>query len=256
MNSISFACPNCQQPFPPHSCRACSHCKQTFNHQDAWLDLCITQDPINVKTEAAYKVYSRFYVPVAFLAYCLVWRGRILKHIAFFRDLLRHHSSILDIATGDGSLTRAALLGSKKLRASQLCVIDLSSEMLLKANRTLRGVPVTLVRGDVCQLPLPSDSVIAMSCFGGFNSFPSGQVALKEIKRCLAKNGVLRGSVLLLPKTPWRKKLVQKWIDKGYQTEEVTKETFLSWVKHSDLQLTVMEQYGDVLLFELRKSGV
>lgn len=258
MKTILFACPKCQTEFASHnadSYRVCAHCGQEFQPNDAWLDLCVTQDPTNQKTEAAYQLYSKFYVPFAFLAYYLVWRGRILKHIAFFRNLLHHHTLIVDIATGDGSLTKTALFGSKKLVASKAVVIDLSGDMLRKAKRKLRGYPVTLLRGDVCELPFVSQSVPAMSCFGGLNSFPSGETALKEIARCLMPNGILRGSVLLLPQTPRRKKLVQHWIRQGYQSEAVTEEKFLRWVKHSNLKLTCLEKYGDVLLFELKSPA-
>lgn len=255
MGFILFACPQCQKEFSSHGAgvySVCTHCGQTFQTNVPWLDLCITADPINQKTEAAYKIYSKFYVPFAFLAYWLVWRGRILKHIAFFRNLLQQSSVIVDIATGDGSLTKVALFGSKKSHASNVYAIDLSSDMLLKAKRNLHGCPVTLVRGDVCRLPFVSQSISAISCFGGLNSFPSGENALQEMARCLMPNGILRGSVLLLPATPWRKKLVLSWIKKGYQTEEVTEEKFLMWAKNSNLKLTCLEKYGDVLLFELK----
>lgn len=255
MTPILFACPKCRKALSSDQKEAyslCSNCGQKFQATNAWLDLCLTDDPINQKTEAAYKIYSKFYVPFAFLAYWLVWRGRIFKHIAFFRNLLQHSTVIVDIATGDGSLTKAALFGLKKFRPSKLFAIDISSDMLLKAKNNLPLDTITFIRGDVCQLPFLSQTVPAMSCFGGLNSFPSGENALKEMARCLKPSGVLRGSVLLLPDSSWRKNLVLKWIKKGYQTEEVTEKRFLMWIENARFKLTCLERYGDVLLFELR----
>jgi ubiquinone/menaquinone biosynthesis C-methylase UbiE len=145
-----------------------------------------------------------------------------------------------------------ALFNSKKLRANKVIAVDISSSMLVKAKRKLPLQDTTLLRADVCQLPFKTSSINTISCFGGFNSFPSGEKAMLEIARCLSQSGIVRGSVLLMPKASWRKRLVHRWIKQGYQTEVVTFEKFKSWVLRAGLSISHQERHGDVLLFELR----
>ena len=257
MEKLRLACPVCNETIfddELKNLKSCKICGQEFQNNASWIDLCVSKNPVNISTESAYKIYSKFYAPFAFLAYWIVWRGNILKHIHFFRNIIKKNPFIVDLATGDGSLTSFALFQSKKLQASKIYAIDISEDMLMKAKHKLINKPVTFIRGDACQLPFRNHSIPALSCFGGLNSFPSGEHALQEMARCLRSDGVLRGSILLLPSSPWRKKLVLKWIKKGYQTEEVDSNKFLTWVKNSGLKIFQYERYGDVLLFELRHS--
>ncbi|WGL60609.1 class I SAM-dependent methyltransferase [Pigmentibacter sp. JX0631] len=255
MNNLKLSCPKCHC-FLENSFDInyyfCSQCKIKFKKNSFYLDLCLTNNSINKVTETAYKIYSKFYAPFALLVYIIIWHGNIFKHIKFFREILDYDKNILDIATGDGSLTSAALFSSKIKSASNLLVLDISKEMLEKAQVKFSKKPVTFIRGDVNQLPFANSSIQAISCFGGFNSFPSGALAMKEISRCLNKNGILRGSILLTPETSWKKKLIRNWIKKGYQTEEISKDKFFSWVDSAELYVNKIEQVGYVLLFELR----
>ena len=249
MVSMTMTCPACAVAlaFEAASCGACG---RSTKGEGPWLDLCDTKDNTNDHTEAAYKIYSKYYAPVALLAYLAVWRGNFPRHVAFFREILRHSRRIVDLATGDGSLTKLALFFSKKNRAEDVIAIDISGNMLEKARRNLPNA--RLVRGDVMALPFATASLPAITLFGGLNSFPNGEGALKEAARVLARDGIIRGSVLLMPSTPWRQRLVRDWIQKGYQTEEVTPEKFSAWVSAADLAPSVIERRGDVLLFELR----
>jgi len=209
---------------------ACTSCAQRYpRHDAALLDLCVSEDRINVATEAAYKMYSRFYAPIALLVYWIVWRGNFSRHVAFFRGIVDHDPVVVDVATGEGTLTHLALLKRAK-RARRVLGLDISGDMLRKAVKKLPGSDVVLLRSDVQQLPFPDHSLRAMTCFGGLNSFPSGAVALREMARVLAPDGRLRGSVLLLPESRWRANLVRKWIREGYQTEVVTQEILETWV--------------------------
>lgn len=248
-----LVCPNCRKDLgSDQNYNPCSHCGQIFQTSLYWLDLCVSKDNVNDYTEAAYKIYSKYYAPVALLVYLIIWRGNIFKHIQFFRDLIQKSKNLVDLATGDGSLTSLALFKSMRLRANKILAIDISGNMLLKAKKKLPHKSCVFVRGDVMQLPLADRSVDALSCFGGLNSFPSGVQALGEAARVLKPDGVLRGSVLLMPEASWRRKLVMDWIQKGYQTEEVDLEKFNRWVKDSGLEFSLLKRHGDVLLFELR----
>lgn len=255
MTIINISCPKCHN-FLEYSFDInyilCPNCKLRYKKNNSYLDLCLTHNSINIVTETAYKIYSKFYAPFALLVYIIIWHGNIFKHIKFFRGILKHEENILDIATGDGSLTSAALFGSKKFFAKKLLALDISKDMLDKAKIKLSKKPVTFIRGDVNQLPFSNSSIQAISCFGGFNSFPSGALAMKELSRCLSKNGIIRGSILLTPETSWKKNLIRSWIKKGYQTEEINKDKFFSWVENADLYVNTLEQVGYVLLFELK----
>jgi SAM-dependent methyltransferase len=248
-----IACAACRGPLAP-DLSACTACAQRYPRHDAkLLDLCVTEDRINIATEAAYKMYSRFYAPIALLVYWIIWRGDFSRHVAFFREIVDHDPLVVDVATGEGTLTRMALLKKKRKRAKRVLGLDISGDMLRKATKKLPPDDATLMRADVQQLPFPDASVRAMTCFGGLNSFPSGAVALKEMARCLAPDGRLRGSILLLPASRWRANAVRKWIREGYQTEEVTLEVLEGWVAGAGLTFSHKERHGDVILFELMR---
>jgi ubiquinone/menaquinone biosynthesis C-methylase UbiE len=212
-----------------------------------------TAHELNKKTQQAYSWYAKYYAVISLLAYWIVWRGKIFKHIVFFRQILDHGEEILDIATGDGSLTAAALFKGSKKPKKILC-LDISPEMLDRAEKKIASKAAKFVVGDVMKLPFADRSQKTIACFGGLNSFPSGGDALKEIQRILHPEGLVRGSVLLFPKANWRQNLIRKWIQQGYQTEIVTEEIFKFWIQQASLTLTKCYRYGDVLLFELRNT--
>jgi SAM-dependent methyltransferase len=252
---MPWACPRCRSYLSASEriqIMTCVTCQTSYFKQGLWLNFCDPSDLSNRATEVAYQFYSKFYAPLALLAYLVVWRGNFLKHVAFFRGILSFSTSIVDIATGDGSLTSIALGRSQKYPLTKLTVLDISAEMLEKAYRKLPQHLTTFIRGDVNHLPFANDSIFALTCFGGFNSFPSGKSAMKELARCLSQEGRIRGSVLLWPKSSWRQSLIKKWIQQGFQTESITFEQFQIWVMEANLEMTCYERYGDVLLFELR----
>lgn len=251
----NICCPKCKNSLKEiidKNYFLCEKCNNHFDRCEFYLNFFQTECEINKITSNAYKIYSKFYAPFALLVYFIIWRGNIIKHIKFFRKILENRNEILDIAIGDGSLSSIALFGKKNFSAKKVIALDISKDMLAKAKAKLSGKPITFILGDVCQLPFKSNSLNAISCFGGFNSFPSGELAMQEIARCLTATGVLRGSVLLTPDKTWKKNLVQQWIKKGYQTEEIDKEKFFIWLHKANLKITKLEQYGDVLLFELQ----
>jgi len=212
-----------------------------------------TNEVLNQKTKERYSLYAQFYPILALLAYYIIWRGNIIKHIQFFKNLVSQKSNVLDIATGDGSLTAAALKPGKNRNLESLVCLDISSEMLDKARKNLKSPPTEFVVGDVGQMPFRDGQYSIVSCFGGLNSFPDVPLALKEIHRVVAPQGKVRGSALLLPASPWRQKKIQQWIEEGYQTQTITLGKFRKWVDDSGFRISVENQIGDVLLFELVK---
>lgn len=222
------------------------------NDENGWLSF-TDAGSMSEKSHRMYRLYSIFYPPLALAAYLLVWRGRLLQHIKFFRDTVKNHLYIIDLATGDGTLTKKALFPLWKEKVKGLLVLDLSEAMLSKAVRKLPKSNTIFLHADVINLPFDTHSVDCLTCFGGFNSFISGEIAMCEMARVLKAGGVLRGSVLLTPKKHWKKKLVDLFIRWGLQTEHVDYGRFTDWIHRSGLTLYEARQFGDVFLFELRK---
>tara|TARA_B110001454_G_C12723330_1_gene436717 strand:- start:47 stop:691 length:645 start_codon:yes stop_codon:yes gene_type:complete len=208
---------------------------------------------LNQKTKERYSLYARFYPLLALLAYYIIWRGNIFKHIQFFKNLVTEKSIILDIATGDGSLTAAALSPAKTVNVESLICLDISPDMLNKARRNLKSEKCQFVLGDVGKMPFSNGQFKVVSCFGGLNSFPDVPLALKEIHRILSADGKVRGSALLLPQSPWRQKKIRQWIEEGYQTQTITTSKLKKWIGDAGFNISVENQIGDVVLFELKK---
>jgi SAM-dependent methyltransferase len=171
------------------------------------------------------------------------WRN-YRKEAEFFRAILEKRRSIIDLATGDGSLTKAALFGNRNNRALEAFCIDFFPGALSLARRKLKKFPVKFVRADVQRLPFASESVEAMSCFGGFGFFEQGEKSLKEIARVLKRGGILRGSLPVEPGLSWR----------GRLKEALSENLFEGWILDSGLKLSIKERCGPVLFFELTKS--
>lgn len=216
-----------------------------------WLSYVTQEGSMSGQSRRAYKLYSLCYAPLALFAYWIVWRGHLIKHIRFFRATLAKSRWIIDIATGDGTLTKKALFPMFQTQAEGLLALDLSESMLVQACKRLPSKKTVLVRADVLDLPFSSGSVQCLTCFGGFNSFQTGKEAMREVGRVLAPNGVVRGSVLLTPKKPWRRRVVDCFIRWGLQTEHVDRDIFAGWIEQAGLKVTECQQNGDVLLFEL-----
>ncbi len=208
----------------------------------------------NQKTKERYSLYAQFYPFLALAAYYLIWRGNIFKHIQFFKDILISPATILDVATGDGSLTAAALKPNKNIKLEKLICLDISEAMLTKAKVKLKSEKCSFVLADVSKMPFLDEEFSVVSCFGGLNSFPDIPLALREIRRVLASSGRVRGSALLLPESEWRQKKIEQWIVEGYQTQLITKDKLRQWFLEARLDITIEKQIGDVLLFEIVKK--
>jgi ubiquinone/menaquinone biosynthesis C-methylase UbiE len=213
-----------------------------------------TNEVLNQTTKERYSVYARFYPLLALLAYYIIWRGNIFKHIQFFKNLVSEKSKVLDIATGDGSLTESALAPEKNANVESLVCLDISPEMLDRAKKKLKSDKCTFVLGDVGKIPFADAQFSAISCFGGLNSFPDVPLALSEINRVLSPLGKVRGSALLLPQSPWRQKKIRQWIEDGYQIQIITPVKLSKWIGDAGFEMSVKTQMGDVVLFELKKS--
>lgn len=215
----------------------------------------LDSDQINQKTKERYSIYAKFYPILALLAYYIIWRGNIFKHINFFSEgIKKNRGNWLDVATGDGSLTEIALKKST-LNYQKIIALDISKDMLVKAKNKLTKYGFIFLENDVQAIPLESESIDFISCFGGLNSFPSTKNSLNEMKRVLKKGGIIRGSALLNPSKKWRQDQVKKYILQGYQTQSFS----LLDVKNDFKVCGFLEKesicIGDVFLFEIQKTS-
>ena len=280
-----YSCPECGHAvtldfniFPSHWCTESACALSKISSSEPWFETLLPDNAqstddyaeTNQATEKAYQLYSKFYSFFALLAYWIIWRGDLRKHISFFREILNaeaqseNNLEIVDIATGEGSLTEIALFKGKSKKAKRVVVLDLSRSMLRKAatrfRNRIQNKDVILIRGDAMKLPFRDESIQTMSCFGGLNSFPDFEGALSQMIKKLATGGVLRGSFLLFPESPWRQRQILKWLEKGYQTTVMnpseTKEKLEKVVKNTTSKISQWVLVGDVLLFEIRKTLV
>lgn len=208
---------------------------------------------ITEKNKKAYQLYSLFYPLLALGAYKLIWRGRLFKHIRYFKDSLATSHILADIATGDGTLTQKALFSGPENQWPYVSAVDISKAMLSQASKKLPGSNTRFILGDAENLPFPDDSVPLLTCFGGFNSFIHPQIVMNQFFRVLNSRGRVRGSVLLTPESAWRIKAIDWFIDRGLQSMHIHEDDFKTWAGSSGFKMNQLIKYGDVLLFEMEK---
>lgn len=112
---------------------------------------------------------------------------RPLYKIVF--DMLEQYAykSLLDVSCGTGTLLE--MVHTKK-SAVQLSGIDLSDEMAA-VSRERTGLYADIRTGDAEKLPYKNKQFNAVTCIASFHHYPNPLVSLMEIRRVLAKDGVL-----------------------------------------------------------------
>lgn len=200
----------------------------------------------------AYRGYSWTYPVTAFLAMTLVWRGKLAPLVNFYRQALLGadpEAVVLDVATGDGSLTQRALRGIST--PPKMLLVDLSPDMIQGARRRLRGgAAKAYFRGDVQDLPLPPGSFRTIACFGGYHVFPDVPGALGALARLLHPEGTLVGSILLRPSHDFGRRWADRFLEWGHLSNSWTQAKVEASFEAAGLRWTRTEANGDMLLFE------
>ena len=115
-----------------------------------------------------------------------VWRVRAVTTLT-----LTGTETLLDLCTGTGDLAFAAV--ARRGGARHVVGIDFASEMLLhgqvKIHERALGERIRLVLGDVTQLPLPDESVDAVTIAFGIRNVQEPEKALSEVYRVLRFGG-------------------------------------------------------------------
>lgn len=116
------------------------------------------------------------------------WRVRAVRELDLQQD-----ARVLDLCTGTADLALAALNGPKAT-ARSVVGVDFSAAMLRFGREKLARLGerrVALVRGDAMRLPLPDESVNAVTIGFGIRNVQRPDVAAREIVRVLKPGGRL-----------------------------------------------------------------
>jgi ubiquinone/menaquinone biosynthesis C-methylase UbiE len=107
---------------------------------------------------------------------------------------------LLDVPVGTGIHTFDKY---QKLEKARIIAIDYSPGMLRKARQVYaaHGLQnVTLIRGDVGNLPIADAKIDRCLSMSGFHAFPQKTLALREISRALKSGGKFTGSFYIKDK--------------------------------------------------------
>jgi SAM-dependent methyltransferase len=211
----------------------------------------------DAKIKAAYRIYALVYPIVALFACWFVWRASVRQQIRYFREGIRRAGKgpgfLLDVGTGDGSLTKLALGGVEN--PPVILGVDLSEAMLKKASRTLSGVKrKILYASDIGSAALPKGAYPAITCFGTVHLFTDPVNTLRRIGDLLTGDGVMVGSYLLLPGTPRRDRVVAWCKEKGLLSTTYTEAELDALFAEAGLTYVDKVRNGQMLLFTVRRS--
>lgn len=212
-------------------------------------------DAARDRLTAAYRLYAVTYPVTAFLAMTLVWRGRLGPLVEHYAETLRRVAAtgrpLLDVAIGDGALTRLAL-GRARV-APTLLAVDLSPDMVRKAVRRLQGHRRKLFYvHDVGTLNMPAGSFGHIACYGGFHVFPDPAGAMASMARLLAPEGELAGSILTRPPERMGAWLSDRFMAWGQLSNSMTLAQVEAVFHQAGLALAERRWNGHMLLFRAR----
>jgi SAM-dependent methyltransferase len=237
---------------------ACARCETRLRVRD---DLLVEErargSERDEKVKFAYRLYSLVYPVVALLALWTVWRGSVRRQVRFFRDRIREAGEgpgfLLDVGTGDGSLTRLA--ARKVDRKPAILGVDLSEAMLKKAVKRLRRWDrKVLYVADIGTAALPERAFPAITCFGTVHVFSDPLATLRRIRDLMTDDGVFSGSYLLAPGTPRRDRFVAWAKRHGLLATSYDEAGLDGLVAEAGFRYTRKERNGKMILFTLGKA--
>lgn len=235
-------------------CRAVAELTRGGVRLDFSRFLVASETPQVRKVGLAYRFYSQAYAPLALLNMLAVWRaglGRLVDH--YVAALKGGAGPILDVAIGDGSLTRITL--RKGRLAPDLIGLDLSPQMLSKAELTLGGATsFRSVLADARRLPFPDGSFRRACCFGGFHVIAHHEEALGEIARVLAPGGEFHASILLEPRGRLPRWLARFYVEQGFLSSTFSREGFLAGFVAAGFSPNQVIDNGSMLLVSARRT--
>ncbi len=219
------------------------------------------------KVNWAYSLYSIAYAPLALLNMLTVWRGSLGRLVGHYRNALSSAPfPILDLAIGDGSLTRLAL--RRIAPPVALLGLDISRPMLVKAEGNLRGdgfpkgspagaagEGFRSILADARALPVPDRTFNRVCCYGGLHVIPDPELVLAEAFRVLLPGGTFHASILLRPGGHFPKILARRYVELGFLSNDFTEKGILELVGRIGFRNLAPLRNGYMLLLDARKPG-
>ncbi|MEW5814648.1 MAG: methyltransferase domain-containing protein [Spirochaetota bacterium] len=143
----------------------------------------------------------------------------LARHRGYTREVLAcipddFEGVLLDVPVGTGILTLEKYM---KLKKARIIALDYSFNMLLRAKQLYaeNGIMnVTLVRGDVGNLPIDDAKVDLCLSMNGFHAFAEKDLALREIWRVLRHSGRFTGCFYISGKRKLTDFLVRNTLSK------------------------------------------
>ena len=113
------------------------------------------------------------------------------SHNLFFKEMvssLKEGARVLDVGCGTGKFAFRLADLRKDLK---ICGMDLSQDMIKKAEMKLSGENIEFKIGDVEDLPYESNTFDIITCSNSFHHYPNQERAIKEMHRVLNSEGRL-----------------------------------------------------------------
>ncbi len=255
---MRLQCPACRLPMQVDrlrpvcpACHASPVCTPRQIDFSAWFPR--THDSERERVNLAYRFYSIAYAPLALLNMLAVWKaslGLLTSH--YRRSLGQATHPVLDVAIGDGALTR---LATRTLAMPHPLVgLDISKDMLSQADENLKNLPQFIsMCADACALPFPDAEFQTVCCYGGLHVIAHPERAMAEMARVLGRGGTFAASILLIPHGRVSDYLSRRYVELGFLSTRFTRPAAEALVINSGLHLVESQLNGRMLLLTARQ---
>lgn len=153
-------------------------------------------DPLELKREQNRRFFDRW--AKSYDKFIFGWWMRYIQREVIRQLDLTQNSSVLDVGCGTG-YTISEL--SKTISTGKLAGIDLSPNMIARAQRKLSGTEnVGFHQAEVEKIPFKNNSFDDVICTEAFHHFSEPSKALQEMKRVVKKQGrIIIADISFLP---------------------------------------------------------
>lgn len=257
----NLVCPVCRKSLLERGGElACQYCGRTafLTSGGRRLDFSAFLSGSDEKTARvgmAYSFYSKLYAPLALLNMLTVWRASLGKLVNHYRSALSAgKEEILDVAVGDGSLSRLAL---KRVsgNCSRVIGLDISADMLRKAEIQLPpAAGYSFVLADARALPYRNGAFSRICCYGGLHVMAHPHEAMRAMNDALAPGGTFYASILTRPRGKVSRKLADDYVKLGFLSSNFSCTDAEKMISTSGLRLLNSEMNGCMLLITAGKE--
>ncbi|RMD99022.1 MAG: methyltransferase domain-containing protein [Deltaproteobacteria bacterium] len=245
----------------------CPACDQHYPVKEGILDLYLDQ-PVAQENRDVIRLFDEWWGEayhflsshpiLCYPFFRLMWRVPVFQTLSYFRKIFSAPPPgelLIDLPVGGGA---AFHWFARWKTAPQIVGIDLSWEMLKRADRTRRKLGmrnVTLIRADAMRLPIRDESVESVFTLNGLHCIPDKKRTLLEISRILAPEGRCYGTSLVVQTHRWTDFVFRKMEARGFLAPGVTKERLEQMLEESGLTLWEEETAGALHCFVAQRPA-